>query len=81
MAEPFKNLLGPQVVASMASHLQRAGGEAFNAKRFRTNMTKAFRSYMVPSTIRPETIGFLQGINNTTATMTFHMARPLHLGP
>lgn len=39
MAEPFKNLLGPQVVASMASHLQRAGAEtgvAFNAKRFRS---------------------------------------------
>lgn len=36
MPEPFKNLLGPQVVASMASHLQRAGGDAFNAKRFRS---------------------------------------------
>ncbi|MCR5883044.1 DNA alkylation repair protein [Rhizobacter sp. J219] len=39
MTEPFKNLLGPQVVASMASHLQRAGAEtgvAFNAKRFRS---------------------------------------------
>ena len=37
----------------------------------RQNVKKAFRSYMVPSTIRPETIGFLQGINNTTATMMF----------
>ncbi|WOB10132.1 DNA alkylation repair protein [Piscinibacter gummiphilus] len=39
MPEPFKNLLGPQVAAAMASHLQRAGAEtgaAFNAKRFRS---------------------------------------------
>lgn len=39
MAEPFKNLLGPQVVARMATHLQRAGtatGAGFDAKRFRS---------------------------------------------
>lgn len=39
MTEPFKNLLGPQVVAAMASHLQRAGaetGDGFDAKRFRS---------------------------------------------
>lgn len=36
MPEPFKNLLGPRVVANMANHLQRAGGDAFNAKRFRS---------------------------------------------
>jgi 3-methyladenine DNA glycosylase AlkC len=36
MPEPFKNLLGPQVVASMAIHLQRSGGGTFNAKRFRS---------------------------------------------
>jgi 3-methyladenine DNA glycosylase AlkC len=38
MPEPFKNLLGPQVVAAMASHLKRAGadtGAGFDAKRFR----------------------------------------------
>ncbi|MET0335929.1 MAG: DNA alkylation repair protein, partial [Rhizobacter sp.] len=38
MGEPFKNLLGPTVVASMAKHLQRAGastGTGFDAKRFR----------------------------------------------
>lgn len=39
MPEPFKNLLGPQVVAAMAGHLQRAGAETgagFDAKRFRS---------------------------------------------
>jgi 3-methyladenine DNA glycosylase AlkC len=36
MTEPFKNLLGPQVVARMAHHLERAGRDAFNAKRFRS---------------------------------------------
>ncbi|HEY0817806.1 MAG TPA: DNA alkylation repair protein [Rhizobacter sp.] len=39
MPEPFKNLLGPQVVAAMAGHLQRAGAETgagFDARRFRS---------------------------------------------
>ncbi len=39
MAEPFKNLLGPKVVAAMATHLQRAGtttGAGFDARRFRS---------------------------------------------
>lgn len=38
MAEPFKNLLGPAVVADMARHLQRAGaasGVGFDARRFK----------------------------------------------
>ncbi len=38
MAEPFKNLLGPKVVAAMAGHLQRAGhetGVGFDAQHFR----------------------------------------------
>jgi 3-methyladenine DNA glycosylase AlkC len=38
MAEPFKNFLGPAVVADMARHLQRAGaatGARFDARRFK----------------------------------------------
>jgi 3-methyladenine DNA glycosylase AlkC len=33
MAEPFKHLIGPQVVADLAAHLKRAGA-GFEAKRF-----------------------------------------------
>lgn len=39
MAEPFKNFLGPAVVADMARHLQRAGaatGAGFDARRFKS---------------------------------------------
>ena len=53
----------------------------------RTNITKVFRSYTVPSTIHPGTIAFLEGTiegtNDLVTRMTFGYGggRPIRLGP